>query len=83
MIVRIQNVDNAATITDERPGIVQLPGATTLAAPATERASLEIEFLNAMIAKLAHVEMSLVVEGEIVRIRQLALFAPGSAPMFY
>src|ERR1051325_7327392 len=54
MVVGIQNVNIAAAVSHQSPGIVHLTRSATVRPPATERISVQRELLDPVVSKLAH-----------------------------
>src|SRR5262249_39504927 len=85
VVLGIDDVDPAAAVHSERPGVVKFAWGPPRAAPAAERAALRRKLLHAVVVVLDDVQVALRPEGQVVGVAHLprlrARLAPGADPL--
>jgi hypothetical protein len=81
VVISVENMECSLGVTDEPPRLCELAFRTSGSAANGQGFPFPREFLNPMIAKLANINMSLLVKHEVVGIAELSRFAAMYSPM--
>ena len=68
VVSRVEDVNQAAAVARQGPGVEQFARRAAVAAPVAERAPVDREFLHAMVTVLGHVHVALAIERQPIRV---------------